>query len=104
MVMCCQTSVPTIQSLARRCLPAVALAAAAACGGSGSVSESDERALGAYQAAYIDSSVPLIDDSVITGFVAALARSMTTRTSRADLNWRFRVVNASLVNAMALPG
>lgn len=105
MAMCSHTSAPSIQSLARRCLPAVALAAtAAACGGAGSVSESEERELGAYQAAYIDSTAPLITDSVITGYVASLTRSMTSRTSRANLDWRYRVVNASLVNAMALPG
>jgi predicted Zn-dependent protease len=68
------------------------------------VSESDERELGAYQAAYIDSTAPLISDSVITGYVASLTRSMASRTSRANLDWRVKVVNASLVNAMALPG
>lgn len=104
MAMCCLASAPKFQSLALRCLPAIALAAAAACGGSGPVSESDERELGAYQAAYIDSTAPLITDSVITGYVASLTRSMTSRTSRANLDWRYRVVNASLVNAMALPG
>lgn len=104
MAMCCQISAPTIQSVARRCLPAIALAAAVACGGSGSVSESEERELGAYQAAYIDSVAPLISDSIITGYVAALTRSMASRTSRADLDWRVKVVNTSLVNAMALPG
>jgi predicted Zn-dependent protease len=102
MAMCCLASAPKLQSLALRCLPAAVLAAAAGCGGS--VSESDEREWGAYQAAYIDSLAPLINDSVITGYVASLARSMTSRTSRAKLDWRFRVVNASLVNAMALPG
>jgi beta-barrel assembly-enhancing protease len=93
-----------LPSVAQRCLPAIALAVATACGRGESVSESDERDWGAYQAGYIDSSVALISDSAITGFIDSLARSMTSRTSRADLDWQFRVANVSLVNAMALPG
>lgn len=79
---------------------AVALATPIAC----SVSESDERELGAYEAAYIDSTAPLIQDTAITRYVETLGRSLTSRTSRADLDWRYRVVNTSVVNAMALPG
>jgi predicted Zn-dependent protease len=82
------------------CLSAIAMAATSGC----SVSETEERALGAYQAAYIDSMAPLISDSAITHYVTTLGRSMTSRTSRADLDWRFTVVNMSVVNAMALPG
>ena len=72
----------------------------AACG----VSEDQERALGASDAAHIDSTLPLIHDTVITQYVAGLARSMATLTSRGDLDWRFAVVNSSEVNAFALPG
>jgi predicted Zn-dependent protease len=68
------------------------------------VSDSDERELGAYQAAYIDSAVSMISDSAITRYIETLGRSMTSHTARAGLDWRYRVVNASLVNAMALPG
>ena len=104
MTTCCLAGAPKRQSLARRCLPAAVLAAAAACGGSSSVSERDEREWGASQAAYIDSVAPLINDTVITGYVAALTRSMASHTSRANLDWRVKVVNTSVVNAMALPG
>jgi predicted Zn-dependent protease len=91
---------PRLLRLARRSLPAAVLAATIAC----SVSESDERVLGESQAAYIDSAVALISDSVIAGYVATLGRSMTSGTSRANIDWRFTVVNTSVVNAMALPG
>jgi beta-barrel assembly-enhancing protease len=94
------TTGPRLLRLAGDVLPATALAATIAC----SVSENDERLLGEYQAAHIDSAVSLISDSVIAGYVATLGRSMTSRTSRADLDWRFTVVNTSVVNAMALPG
>ena len=46
----------------------------------------------------------MVDDTVITRFVERLGRSMTSRTSRADLEWRFAVVNVWPVNAAALPG
>jgi predicted Zn-dependent protease len=71
-----------------------------ACG----VSQNDERQMGATQAAQVDSQLPLVHDSVIDQFVTALGRSMASRTSRADLNWRFAVVNSPEVNAFALPG
>jgi hypothetical protein len=37
-------------------------------------------------------------------FITELGRSMASRTSRADLDWRFAVVNSPEVNAFALPG
>ena len=77
-----------------------ALALTAAC----SVSESDERAIGAEEAASVDSQLPILRDSVVTAFVAKLGQSIASRTSRADLEWRFAVVNTADVNAFSLPG
>lgn len=77
-----------------------ALIAAAAC----SVSQDQEVALGAQNAEEVEAQVPLIKDSVIEGFVAQLGRSMASKTSRADLDWHFKVVNSPEVNAFALPG
>src|SRR5688572_29346141 len=68
------------------------------------VSESDERELGSESAAQVDSQYSVVDDAVITQFVATLGRSMTSHTSRADLDWVFKVVNTPEVNAFALPG
>src|SRR5690349_3722561 len=68
------------------------------------ISEDQERSLGASDAAQIDTTLPLIHDSVITQYVAALGSSMATLTSRGDLDWRCAVVNSSAVNAFALPG
>jgi predicted Zn-dependent protease len=68
------------------------------------VSESEERALGAEQAAYIDSTLTLITDPTITGFVTMLGRSLASISARADLDWRFAVVDAEAVNAFAIPG
>ena len=77
-----------------------ALALTAAC----SVSESDERAIGAEEAASVDSQLPILRDTVVTAFVAKLGQSIASRTSRADLDWRFAVVNTDDVNAFSLPG
>lgn len=60
--------------------------------------------MGAADAAQIDSELPLVRDTAIQRFVTTLGRSMATRTSRADLDWQFAVVNSSEVNAFALPG
>src|SRR5262245_47217844 len=76
------------------------VAVAVAC----SVSTEQERELGSSDAAQIDSQLPLIHDTVVTQFVAALGKSLASHTSRADLDWRFQVVNSPEVNAFALPG
>ena len=78
----------------------VSLAVAAGC----SVSPEEERMIGAADAAKIDSEMPLIRDSAVDQFVTTLGRSMASRTSRADLDWHFSVVNSPEVNAFALPG
>jgi predicted Zn-dependent protease len=85
--------------LARICLASGALALAAC-----SVSEREEREIGSTEAASIDSQVPIVDDTAITQFVTRLGRSLTSQTDRADLDWRFTVVNVWPVNAFALPG
>ena len=85
---------------ARACLALGALAAMPAC----SISQNEERELGAEEAARVDSQLPLVGDTAIARFVTALGRSMASRTSRADLDWRFAVVNTGEVNAFALPG
>ena len=86
----------------RACCVLGAIAVTTAC--SLSVSESDERELGAEYAASVDSQVPLIEDSVVAQFLTRLGRSITSKTSRASLDWRFKVANASALNAFALPG
>lgn len=79
---------------------ALLIVSVAAC----SVSPQEEVALGASDAAKVDSELPLIHDTLINQFVATLGRSMAKGTSRADLDWHFSVVNSPEVNAFALPG
>lgn len=78
----------------------VALAVVAGC----SVTPQQEFQIGASEAARIDSQMPLIRDTVIVGYVRNLGMSMASKTSRANLDWHFSVVNSPEVNAFALPG
>jgi predicted Zn-dependent protease len=91
-------------SRSTRFIGACALLASIAIAGACSVSPQQEREIGAADAAHIDSQMPLIRDTVIDKFVRALGQSMASRTSRANLDWHFSVVNSPEVNAFALPG
>jgi predicted Zn-dependent protease len=71
-----------------------------ACG----VSEKDEVAIGRQNAEQISARLPIVSDPVIGEYVQQLGLSMARTTSRADLDWRFHVVNSHEVNAFALPG
>ena len=85
---------------ARNLSPVALLLVVAAC----SVSQDEEVEMGKEDAARVEAEVPLLGDSAIDSFVAALGHSMASKTSRADLNWHFKVVNSPEVNAFALPG
>ena len=75
-----------MKSRIAECAVFVSLAVAAGCA---PVSPEQERAIGAADAAHIDSSMPLIRDTAIDRFVTALGQSMASRTSRANLDWHF---------------
>jgi predicted Zn-dependent protease len=79
---------------------AVALLAAAAC----TVSEDQEVAIGRDNAAQVGAQLPLVTDGVVNAYVTGLGTDIASRTSRADLQWHFYVVNSPEVNAFALPG
>jgi beta-barrel assembly-enhancing protease len=76
------------------------LIAAASC----TVSQDQEVAIGAANAAKVDSTMPILRDTMVDRYITALGHSMASRTTRADLEWHFAVVNSSEVNAFALPG
>jgi beta-barrel assembly-enhancing protease len=73
---------------------------AGACG----MSERDEVAIGRQNAEQIDARIPLVRDPVIGEYMQQLGLSLARTTERADLDWRFLVVNSPDVNAFALPG
>src|SRR6476660_7612322 len=77
-----------------------ALSVAAGC----SVTPDQEYQIGAGEAAKVDSEMPIIRDSAIVGYIAKFGKSMASKTSSANLDWHFSVVNSPEVNAFALPG
>ena len=68
------------------------------------VSDDREIDFGRANAAQIDAKLPLVTDSAVTAYVQSLGDRIASRTSRAELPWRFTIVNSQEVNAFALPG
>jgi predicted Zn-dependent protease len=84
----------------RNVVALIALFFAGAC----SVSDQQEVAIGEQDAAEINSQLPLLHDPQVVGYVDQLGQRIASKTSRADLQWHFYVVNTEDVNAFALPG
>jgi beta-barrel assembly-enhancing protease len=91
----------TSRRAAARLSALLAIAGAAACA---SVSQQQEVQIGAQTAQQVDAQLPMLRDNVIDGYVNSLGNSIASRTSRADLQWHFAVVNTDVINAFALPG
>jgi len=69
-----------------------------------SVSQDQEVALGRQNAEEINAQLPIVRDPAISNYIQTLGESIARKTSRADLDWHFYVVNTKQVNAFALPG
>ena len=69
-----------------------------------SVSQDQEVELGRENAAQVNAQLPIVNDPVVAGYIQELGQSIASKTSRADLDWHFYVVNTTQVNAFALPG
>lgn len=76
------------------------LAAIAAC----DVSKDEEVAIGAETSQRIQTQLPVVNDPYITSYINELGDTIASRTSRADLDWHFFIINSHQVNAFALPG
>ena len=81
----------------------VTIAAAALLAGCG-VSTQQEVQMGQEGAQQVNAQLPMVQDSYIQNYVNTLGQRIASRTSRADLQWQFQVVNSETVNAFALPG
>lgn len=69
-----------------------------------SVSQDREVALGRQNADEIKTQLPLVTDPAVSDYIQTLGESIAKKTSRADLDWHFYVVNTKQVNAFAIPG
>jgi predicted Zn-dependent protease len=81
-------------------VPIVLALALASC----TVSQDQEVQIGQQNAEQINAQLPIVDDPVVADYVQQLGASIARTTSRADLDWRFFVVDSKEVNAFALPG
>jgi beta-barrel assembly-enhancing protease len=71
-----------------------------ACG----ISQQQEIQMGQEYAQQINAQLPIVSDPEINRYVNLLGDQIASRTSRADLDWRFYVVDSREVNAFAVPG
>ncbi|MEO8562431.1 MAG: M48 family metallopeptidase [bacterium] len=69
-----------------------------------SVSQQQEVQIGQQTAQQVDAQLPMLRDATVDGYVNSLGNAIASRTSRADLQWHFAVVNTDVINAFALPG
>jgi predicted Zn-dependent protease len=72
----------------------------ASCG----ISQQQEVQIGQQEAQKVNAQLPILRDPTINRYVNSLGTSIARTTPRADLGWRFAVVNSNVVNAFALPG
>ena len=68
------------------------------------VSTQQEVQMGQQYSTQLNSTLPIVTDPAVQAYVNQLGNSMAKLTGRADLDWKFFVVNTEVVNAFALPG
>ena len=76
------------------------MGALTACG----ISQQQEVEMGQDYARQINSQLPIVSDPEVNRYINVLGDQIASRTSRADLDWRFYVVDSREVNAFAVPG
>lgn len=69
-----------------------------------SISQQQEIELGTDYARQINSQLPIVSDPELNRYVNVLGDELARTTSRADLDWRFYIVDSREVNAFAVPG
>ena len=68
------------------------------------VSTQQEVEMGGQYAQQINAQLPLVRDAEVNRYINVLGDQIAQRTSRADLDWHFYVVDSREVNAFAVPG
>jgi predicted Zn-dependent protease len=68
------------------------------------VSQQQEVQMGQEYAAQINAQLPIVSDPEANRYINLLGDEIARLTSRADLDWRFYIVDAPEVNAFAVPG
>ena len=68
------------------------------------IDQKDEIAIGDDLAARLLGAAPLASDARLQGYVNNVGRWLASQTARAELPWRFGVLEAPQLNAFAVPG
>ncbi len=85
----------------KRIIAPLALAVSiTACG----VSQQQEVQMGQDYSQQINAQLPIVRDPEVNRYINLLGDQIASRTSRADLDWHFFVVDSKEVNAFAVPG
>lgn len=85
----------------KRIFASLALAGTlSACG----ISQQQEVEMGQDYSRQINAQLPIVSDPEVNRYINVLGDEIARRTSRADLDWRFYVVDSKEVNAFAVPG
>jgi predicted Zn-dependent protease len=85
----------------KRIFASLALAVSlTACG----VSQQQEIQMGQEYSQQINAQLPIVSDPEINRYINLLGDQIASKTSRADLDWHFYVVDSKEVNAFAVPG
>ena len=69
-----------------------------------SVSDDQEKAIGQDAAAQVERDAPIITEPQVSEYVTRLGSSLTSKSDDRNRDWHFRIVDAEVVNAFALPG
>lgn len=68
------------------------------------VSEQEELAMGREIAGRVLGAAPLVNDAALQSYVNRVGRWVALQGERADLPWRFAVIDTASINAFATPG
>lgn len=91
----------TARTQMKRIFVSLALATSlTACG----ISQQQEVQMGQESSQEINAKLRIVSDPEINRYINVLGDQIASRTSRADLDWRFYIVDSKEVNAFAVPG
>jgi predicted Zn-dependent protease len=69
-----------------------------------SVSEDREKTIGQDAAAQVEREAPMITEPQVSEYVTRLGSALASPSDDRNRDWQFRIVDAEVVNAFALPG
>jgi predicted Zn-dependent protease len=68
------------------------------------IDDEQEKAIGQEVAAQVEREAPMITDATVSAYITQLGTVLATKSDDRNREWRFRLVDAEVVNAFALPG